>query len=733
MSSNRRSRRAPITQAEMNEINSRLSDQLKEYNDRDHEAINRHRQTVRQALEQDEDVVRILFGGSVERHTYVEGLSDVDALVIVNRSKLSSELPQNAIERMEALIRRRLPNTKIRTGDLAVTVTYSDGVEMQFLPAIERKDGIRIADPAINGWSVVIRPDRFRAKLTKVNQARRGQVIPAIKLMKGLANKAIPNKNERITGYHMESIAIEAFRTYRGPTDLRSIVIHFCESASKIVLKPISGSTGQSDNVDEYMDEARSPRRRRASGHFREMLDSFSACRSGGDLDRLFGDVGGQSDKPGKTRSVDMKAGYILIAGSASEGCDSEQLERALQFVRDATTAILDTGNSVSVLATNEPTRMENGVEVPIAFDWEVLRTVERYVLDQPGGEAGRVLVRAATSTDSETKRFSAPNRQLIRRLQDMGALEFHYIPEGIYSGGDYRICLVNISDGMIAVGGIAGTYNTGRKMLAAGKPVMPMDIRIRASHEDGEGALKLLDEMKSDPKPFLPRRHEIVKTGLSTLSLEGARPPVRRIANEVADILKAELEYQRFLKLRRDPMAKAMRDGYESPALGMEVEEKPANPDLTAIINGGESDSVEFKSTLRTNLRTQKNDPRMETAVLKTIAGFLNTHGGILIVGVQDDRTTIGIEADGFASEDKMFQHLTNLVNRCMGEGTWIGIRADFEDHDDVRVLVIRCEKSSVPVYSKEGKDEKFYIRTGTSTVALPISQLNEYIKNRF
>ena len=290
---------APITQAEMNEINSWLRDQLKEYNDRDHEAINRHRQTVRKALEQDEDVVRILFAGSLERHTYVEGLSDVDALVIVNRSKLSSEPPQDAIESMEALIRRRLPNTKIKSGALAVTVTYSDGVEMQFLPAIERKDGIRIADMSRNRWSAVTHPDRFREKLTKVNQARAGQVIPAIKLMKGLASQVIQNDDEKIKGYHMESIAIEAFRDYQGPTDLRSMVIRFCESASEIVLEPIRDSTGQSRNVDEYMKGARSPRRRRASENFRRMLDHFSACRSVSDLDALFGNGGGQSDNPG--------------------------------------------------------------------------------------------------------------------------------------------------------------------------------------------------------------------------------------------------------------------------------------------------------------------------------------------------------------------------------------------------------------------------------------------------
>ena len=240
---------------------------------------------------------------------------------------------------------------------------------------------------------------------------------------------------------------------------------------------------------------------------------------------------------------METKPGYILIAGSASVDCDGERLKRALRFVRNATTAILDTGNSVSVLATDEPTRTENGVEVPIAFDWEVLRTVDRYVQNRPGGYAGRVLVRAATGDDSDKKRFSDQQRQLIRRLQDKKALEILHIPESVYSGGDYRNRLVDMSDGMIAIGGGKGTYIAGDMMLDAGKPVMPMDIRIGASREDGEGALKLLAEMKSDSKLFLPTRHEIVKTGLSTLSLEGACPPVERIANEVAAILKSELE----------------------------------------------------------------------------------------------------------------------------------------------------------------------------------------------
>ena len=56
-----------------------------------------------------------------------------------------------------------------------------------------------------------------------------------------------------------------------------------------------------------------------------------------------------------------------------------------------------------------------------------------------------------------------------------------------------------------------------------------------------------------------------------------------------------------------------------------------------------------------------------MELAVLKTISGFLNTNGGILTIGVTDDGTLLGIDADGFENEDKMSLHLVNLIKDRM------------------------------------------------------------------
>ena len=61
-------------------------------------------------------------------------------------------------------------------------------------------------------------------------------------------------------------------------------------------------------------------------------------------------------------------------------------------------------------------------------------------------------------------------------------------------------------------------------------------------------------------------------------------------------------------------------------------------------LILKGENERVEFKSTLRWNLRAEKKDKAITHASLKTIAAFLNTDGGILLIGVADEGTLLGL-----------------------------------------------------------------------------------------
>ena len=194
------------------------------------------------------------------------------------------------------------------------------------------------------------------------------------------------------------------------------------------------------------------------------------------------------------------------------------------------------------------------------------------------------------------------------------------------------------------------------------------------------------------------------------------------------------KMNYADFLEKRRELMAQVTRDGYQL-LVAEQVVEKTLGIDLEDLINRGESRGAEFKSSLRMNLHTSQPDRRIELSVLKTLAGFLNTSGGTLIVGVSDNGVPEGIEVDGFPSEDKMSLHLTNIVTSLMEPGaqSMMSMRIHFEDYEDSRVLVVRCAQSSAPVFVTEDKVKRFYVRTGPSTRELSGTEMQDFIKKRF
>jgi hypothetical protein len=193
------------------------------------------------------------------------------------------------------------------------------------------------------------------------------------------------------------------------------------------------------------------------------------------------------------------------------------------------------------------------------------------------------------------------------------------------------------------------------------------------------------------------------------------------------------DMEYQEFLRCRRELMAGVIRDAYMK--LSGESAEEPQTHvvPVEQLVTSGEAVTVEFKSTLRVNLHTGEKDPRMELSVLKTIAAFVNSNGGTLIIGVADDGEPVGIEADNFASEDKMYLHLVNLLNNRLGPQHMIYIHPRFDDYQDVRVMVVECLRGKSPVFVKDSSIERFYVRTGAATTELSGSQMQDFIKQRF
>ena len=111
---------------------------LVQYKRRNTKAVMRHLRSVCDILShKDDHVVQTKFGGSVQKGTYVTGLSDVDVLLMVNQSSLKNRPPSRVIAYVRDAIQQRLPKNPVRAGKLAVTVGYADKTEIQILPAIK--------------------------------------------------------------------------------------------------------------------------------------------------------------------------------------------------------------------------------------------------------------------------------------------------------------------------------------------------------------------------------------------------------------------------------------------------------------------------------------------------------------------------------------------------------------------------------------------------------------------
>ena len=168
-----------------------------------------------------------------------------------------------------------------------------------------------------------------------------------------------------------------------------------------------------------------------------------------------------------------------------------------------------------------------------------------------------------------------------------------------------------------------------------------------------------------------------------------------------------------------------------KNPLLFKSVRRERPDEKIFRLIKKGESDNLEFKSTLRTNLHINDFDKKIEHATLKTIVAYLNSKGGILLVGVNDEGEVIGIEKDNFQTNDKLNLHFTNLLKNTIGNQYLPLINFELVKIDGKHVLRIDCKKSDRPVFLKVDEEE-FFIRNGPSSVKLTGSELVNYIERR-
>ena len=168
----------------------------------------------------------------------------------------------------------------------------------------------------------------------------------------------------------------------------------------------------------------------------------------------------------------------------------------------------------------------------------------------------------------------------------------------------------------------------------------------------------------------------------------------------------------------------------------------KNAEDIILKKISNGESKNCEFKESLSLDVRQSqsnksyqpKKESYIELAVLKTIAGFLNTDGGELFIGVSDDSKVLGIENELIklhkSSKDKFQLHLKTLIKENIGLGSSNFINLELKTVNDKEIIHVSCKKSDEPIYIY---DKDFYIRTGPATDKLEGRELVNYTTSRF
>ena len=189
-------------------------------------------------------------------------------------------------------------------------------------------------------------------------------------------------------------------------------------------------------------------------------------------------------------------------------------------------------------------TRDERGT--PHLFDWIVLREVEKYA--ETTAELPRPYARVVMSDEAEETKIDSANLRVLTNLEQRNVIELHHIQYERFTGGEYRKALVDWSDAMLGIGGGKGTYSVGKEMTKLSKPVLPLDLGLGSSTDDGEGAVALHREMMSNPHRFFLHtyRDVINKTGLLGLNrgindaVGAAQVAVELIERELSSVPQA-------------------------------------------------------------------------------------------------------------------------------------------------------------------------------------------------
>ncbi len=156
-------------------------------------------------------------------------------------------------------------------------------------------------------------------------------------------------------------------------------------------------------------------------------------------------------------------------------------------------------------------------------------------------------------------------------------------------------------------------------------------------------------------------------------------------------------------------------------------------------LLAGGEAADVEFKSTARRNLVTGERDPKIELVIAKTVAALANGSGGSLLIGVADDGSVLGLDADLDLMKqpdvDRYELWLRDYLSTSVGAAATTSLAVSFPIVSGRQICLVRVPQATRPVFVTPGKGDgpQLWVRIGNSTRQLPLDQALAYASDHF
>lgn len=190
---------------------------------------------------------------------------------------------------------------------------------------------------------------------------------------------------------------------------------------------------------------------------------------------------------------------------------------------------------------------------------------------------------------------------------------------------------------------------------------------------------------------------------------------------------------YEDFLAARRKLIATKLNEFLA----GLITKPEPlGHRPVIELIALGESYTLEFKSSWQWDMRLKEVNKQLRQSCLKTVAAFLNSDGGTLLIGVEDDGNVVGLDRDIAAAQgslDRLEQQIIQAVIDAMGTNAATNLRLRFEELSAGLVCVIEVEPSPEQVYSKTEKGQEFFCRLSNTTRSLTMEEAQSYIQSHW